>query len=128
MNAIQKTKRILVAEDDLVNQKVAQKLLEKAGYHVQVAANGQKAIEYLHSCGQFDLVLMDVKMPVMDGVAATGKIRESGLEFQHIPIIAMTAYAHANDRETFLAAGMDDHIAKPVDKQDLLNILTKYLD
>ncbi|MFP4034430.1 MAG: response regulator [Desulfovermiculus sp.] len=118
---------ILVAEDDVVNQKVAQKILEKAGYQVHIAGNGEEAWNYLLSGQPVDLVLMDVKMPVMDGVMATHRIRESGRDFQHLPIIAMTAYAHPSDREKFLAAGMDDYISKPVDKQDLLNLLARYL-
>ena len=75
----------------------------------------------------FDCVLMDVQMPVMDGIEATKKIRSSRLGYENIPIIALTAYAMRGDREQFLEAGMDDYLAKPVDRDKLLAILKKYL-
>ena len=118
---------ILVAEDDAVNQKVAQKMLEKAGYCVHVVGDGQQALQVLQSQEDVDLVLMDIKMPVVDGVTTTRKIRESNLNFQDVPIIAMTAYARKSEREEFLEAGMNDVISKPVDQQALLDLLATYL-
>ncbi|MFO7718509.1 MAG: response regulator [Desulfohalobium sp.] len=118
--------RILLAEDDLINQKVAQKILEKFGYVVYIVQNGQEAFDCLQE-NAFDVVLMDVKMPVCDGLRATEMIRNSQANFQDIPIIAMTAYAQKSDREKFLSAGMTDYISKPVDKDALQTLLRKYL-
>ncbi|MFO7803653.1 MAG: response regulator [Desulfovermiculus sp.] len=120
-------RHILVAEDDSVNQKVAKKMLEKAGYKVQVVDDGQQAFQVLQTQEDVDLVLMDIKMPVVDGVTTTRKIRESNLKFQDIPIIAMTAYARKSEREEFLEAGMNDVISKPVDQQTLLDLVATYL-
>jgi PAS domain S-box-containing protein len=111
--------RILLAEDGLVNQKVAVNLLEQRGHKVTVANNGQEAIAALAN-ESFDVVLMDVQMPAMDGLEATGIIREKEKEFgAHIPIIAMTAHAMKGDRERCLEAGMDGYIAKPIRAKDL---------
>ncbi|HWQ08523.1 MAG TPA: response regulator, partial [Holophaga sp.] len=108
--------RILVAEDDSVTGFTVKKLLENAGHQVTVTADGQEALGLL-GAGVFDLILMDIQMPTMDGVQATRTIRFSDRfeAVRDIPIIAMTAYAMSGDREKFLAAGMDDYIAKPVD-------------
>lgn len=111
--------RILLAEDGLVNQKVAVNLLEQRGHKVVVANNGRQALDILDS-ESFDLVLMDVQMPGMDGFEATAKIREQEKKSgAHIPIIAMTAHAMKGDRERCLEAGMDDYIAKPIRAMDL---------
>jgi len=119
---------ILLAEDNHVNQKVATRLLEKRGHRVVVVANGKEALETL-AREPFDLVLMDVHMPGMDGIEATMVIREreklSGL---HQPIIAMTALAMTRDHERCLAAGMDGYLAKPIDLQKLDDLLTSYAD
>jgi len=105
--------RVLVAEDNAVNQRFLQRLLERMGHLTTLAADGCQAVQFYES-GNFDLVFMDVQMPEMDGYAATAAIRElergSG---RHIPIIAMTAYALKGDREKCLAAGMDDYLSKP---------------
>jgi CheY-like chemotaxis protein len=115
--------RILLAEDGLVNQKVAVSLLEQRGHEVMVANDGQEALAALER-RSFDVVLMDVQMPTMDGLEATALIRrkeqESGL---HTPIIAMTAYAMKGDRERCLAAGMDGYIAKPIRAKDLYAVV-----
>jgi len=115
--------RILLAEDTPVNQRLATKMLQKMGHTVVVAENG---VEALHALGRetFDLVLMDVQMPEMDGFQATRTIRarENGT-VRHIPIIAMTAYAMAGDRERCLEAGMDGYIPKPVNAQDLFEAI-----
>ncbi len=111
--------RILLAEDGLVNQKVAVNLLEQRGHKVTVANNGQEAITAVAN-ELFDVVLMDVQMPAMDGLEATGIIREKEKESgAHIPIIAMTAHAMKGDRERCLEAGMDGYIAKPIRAKDL---------
>ncbi len=110
---------ILLAEDGLVNQKVAVNLLEQRGHKVTVANNGQETLTALDN-ESFDLVLMDVQMPAMDGFEATAIIREREKESgAHIPIIAMTAHAMKGDRERCLEAGMDGYIAKPIHAKDL---------
>ena len=106
--------RILLAEDNLINQKLAIALLEKEGHEVTVASDGQQAVEFFLA-NPFDVVLMDVQMPVMDGFEATRKIREfERVNGTHAPIIALTAHAGAVDRERCLAAGMDEYISKPI--------------
>ena len=106
--------RILVAEDNPVNQTVIMRMLEKMGHHATLAENGREALSMLQA-GTFDLVFMDVQMPEMDGLTATRKIRESELQTgSHIPIVAMTAHAMKGDKERCLQAGMDAYITKPV--------------
>jgi PAS domain S-box-containing protein len=115
--------RILVAEDNLINRAVATGILEKAGHVLVHAANGREAVEAF-SDGAFDLILMDVQMPEMDGFEATRRIRElEEATGGHIKIAAMTAHAMASDRERCLAAGMDDYVSKPLRKEDLLRAL-----
>lgn len=120
--------RILIAEDDSVSLITAKRMLEKSGYSVTIAKDGQEALQRLVE-QDFDLVLMDVQMPIMDGVEATKAIRgASNLGAKSsIPIIAMTAYAMAGDKEKFIAAGMDDYIAKPVDKAALVEVIERVL-
>jgi CheY-like chemotaxis protein len=115
--------RILLAEDNPVNQKVARHLLERAGHDVEVVGDGEAAVERW-AAEDFDVILMDVQMPRMDGLAATAAIRERerGTE-GHIPIVAMTALAMAGDRERCVAAGMDGYVSKPIDKNDLMGVL-----
>ncbi len=110
---------ILLAEDNEVNQRVAQLLLEKHGHWVWIAHNGHEAAE-LATTKLFDLVLMDVQMPMVDGLEATAAIRaaEEGTE-RHLPIIALTAHAMVGDRERFLSVGMDSYVTKPLDPKDL---------
>ena len=103
---------VLVAEDNLVNQKVARRMLQKLGYEPEIVANGEEAVDMVHR-RNFDLVFMDMRMPVMDGLEATRKIREK-LGSRGPVICAMTANAMLGDREECLAAGMDDYITKPV--------------
>jgi len=118
--------QILLTEDNLINQRVALRILEKAGHRVAIAQNGREALRLL-SEQPFDLVLMDVQMPEMDGFEATALIR--ALEKRtghHIPIIAMTAHAMAGDRERCLAAGMDGYISKPVTASALLEQVKRF--
>jgi|SRR5579863_1215634 len=115
---------ILLAEDNVVNQRVAVGILEKHGYSVVVANNGLEALAALRK-DDFDLVLMDVQMPEMGGFEATGNIRR-GEHGTHIPIIAMTAHAMTGDRERCLAAGMDDYISKPARAAALIELVEKY--
>jgi len=118
--------RILFAEDDAVSLLTGQRILEKHGHTVILANNGEEALQRL-SEHDIDLILMDVQMPIMDGVEATKAIRKSTTRSPKsaVPIIAMTAYAMTGDKEKFLAAGMNDYIAKPVDKDSLLAIIQK---
>ena len=119
--------RILVVEDNVVNQRVTLLLLQKLGYRCEVAVNGLEALAALQS-RLFDLVLMDCHMPDMDGYQATARIRERERKIgAHIPIIAMTANAMEQDRERCLEAGMDDYISKPVDIKRLSAVLEKWL-
>jgi signal transduction histidine kinase/CheY-like chemotaxis protein len=117
---------ILLAEDNVVNQRVARAILEKAGHNIVIAATGRRAFE-LWEEQSFDLVLMDVQMPDMDGFEATGAIREKEKQRGgHIPIIAMTAHAMTGDRERCLEAGMDDYLTKPIHGPALLDLITQY--
>jgi PAS domain S-box-containing protein len=119
--------RILLAEDNIVNQKVAQSMLQKIGYRVDTVASGSEAVNALEML-PYDLVFMDVQMPGMDGFEATGIIRDhnSAVRNHEIPIIAMTAHAMKGDRERCLEAGMDDYIAKPVSLKSLLELMEKW--
>jgi len=146
--------RILLAEDDPSNQMPMKLLLEKSGHEVSLAEDGQQVLDMLKE-QDFDCILMDIHMPVMDGVEATQRIRNAereggvarerlsdgeteGSESQYtrvpespnprIPIIALTAYAMDGDRERFLEAGMNDYLAKPVHKEDLERALNKYCE
>jgi two-component system sensor histidine kinase/response regulator len=118
-------KRLLLVEDDVVNQEVARELLEETGLTVVLADHGRQAIERIKA-DDFDLVLMDMQMPVMDGLAATQAIRQMPGK-KSLPIIAMTANAFEEDRQRCLEAGMDDHLAKPVDPQALHELLQRWL-
>ena len=116
---------LLLAEDNEINQQVARELLEKAGVTVAIAENGEEALTRLWE-EKFDGVLMDMQMPVMDGIAATREIRKNP-RFADLPIIAMTANVMAGDIEQCLAAGMNDHITKPLDPNQMLATLAKWI-
>jgi two-component system sensor histidine kinase/response regulator len=118
---------ILVAEDNVVNQKLAMKLLEKRGHKVTLAGNGREALAAVGK-KPFDLVIMDVQMPVMDGLEATAQLRErEELTGQHQPVIAMTALVMKGDRERCMAAGMDGYLSKPIRPQELDEVLERYI-
>jgi CheY-like chemotaxis protein/HPt (histidine-containing phosphotransfer) domain-containing protein len=118
--------RILVAEDNPVNQRVAVGLLERFGYRADVVGTGAEAVEAV-AHRPYDLVLLDCQMPVMDGYEAAARIRKSEPADRRMPIVAMTADAMAADRDRCLAAGMDDHVAKPVDLRQLHEVLQRWL-
>jgi two-component system sensor histidine kinase/response regulator len=118
--------RILLVEDNEINQQVAKEILEGAGLNVTVANNGQEAVDAVQK-DNFDAVLMDVQMPVMDGYTATREIRNLKSEIRNVPIIAMTAHAMAGDEEKSLAAGMNSHVTKPIDPDQLFAALQKWI-
>jgi CheY-like chemotaxis protein len=115
---------LLLVEDNLVNQKVAARFLERLGCTVEVAGNGAEGVAAA-TARHFDIILMDVQMPVMDGVTATRKIREMET-WRKTPIIALTANAMAGERERCAAAGMDDYLTKPIEVERLRAILSRY--
>jgi len=119
-------KRILVAEDEYINTILISTLLKQAGYHITAVRSGGEAVAAWRG-GGFDCILMDIQMPEMDGYEAVARIREAEADDEHIPIIAMTAYAMSGDRQKCLAAGMDDYIAKPIDGTIVLQLLRRYL-
>ena len=124
-----KTLRILLAEDNLVNQKISSRLLEKQGWQVVAVDNGQEVVDRINK-ERFDVVLMDAQMPILDGLEATKVIRDHEKNTgKHIPIIALTARAMQEDRQRCLAAGMDGYVAKPIDRQklyeEIINVFKK---
>jgi CheY-like chemotaxis protein len=119
--------RILLAEDNPINQKVATHILEKRGHAVVTAGDGKKAVAALKG-GAFDLVLMDVQMPRMSGLEATAAIRKAERATKaHIPIVAMTAHAMKGDRERCLASGMDEYLSKPLRPEDLFKTIDRVI-
>ena len=118
-------RRILLVEDNRVNQRVALRILENAGHRVLVAGNGKQALD-AHAQERFDAVLMDLQMPEMDGWQATSVIRErdraAGI---HTPIVALTAHAMSGDRERCLEAGMDEYLSKPIASAALLQVVER---
>ncbi len=121
------TAKILVAEDNEINQKLLKTILEQKNYNVSTALNGQIAIDMFLK-EDFDLVLMDIDMPVMDGIVATRLIKEYDKKRRvFTPVIALTAHALSGDRERILSAGLDAHLAKPIDREFLLQVIDRYL-
>ncbi|NDV23289.1 transporter substrate-binding domain-containing protein [Desulfovibrio sp. JC022] len=118
--------RVLLAEDNEINQQIALELLEKAGMVVDIANNGREAVQGVFE-NAYDLVLMDIQMPVLDGLSAVLEIREKGVSPDELPVVAMTAHAMAGDREKSLEAGMNDHITKPIDPDLLLRTLVEWI-
>jgi PAS domain S-box-containing protein len=118
--------RVLIVEDNLINQQVAREIVEQAGIRVVMADNGRTALSAIERGEEFDAVLMDIQMPEMDGYEATRRIRQIRSS-EKLPIIAMTAHAMAGEREKCLAAGMDDHVAKPINPQLLYGTIIKWI-
>jgi two-component system sensor histidine kinase/response regulator len=119
--------RILLAEDNLVNQRLAMRLLEKRGHSIVVAGNGRETLQAFEG-GGFDLILMDLQMPEMDGFEATTAIRERERESgNRVPIVALTAHAMKGDREKCLAGGMDGYLTKPIRPAELDDVLDSYV-
>ncbi len=125
---VKRRARILLAEDNAINRKVALKTLERLGYRAEAVDDGQAAVDAL-ATRHFDLVLMDVQMPVMDGVAATRRIREkaSPVLDHEVPIVALTAHAMADDRAVCLAAGMNDYLSKPIQPDKLAAVIARWM-
>ena len=117
--------RVLLAEDQPVNQKLARKMLEQLGCRVTLAGNGREAVRSVKT-EKYDLILMDCQMPEMDGYEAVGRIRRLSPPKKNIPIIAMTAHVLEGNRNRCLAAGMDDYVGKPIQREDMAAILTKW--
>ena len=120
--------KALIAEDNLINQKLIQNILESMGLVTDVANNGQEALEK-RKANQYDIVFMDIQMPIMDGVEATHAILqyEKESEIPHVPIVALTANALKGDRERFLNEGLDEYVSKPIEMTELLYVLNKFL-
>ena len=118
--------RILIAEDNKVNQKLAKMMLTKAGFKVDIASDGQEAVNTLRKRPKdFDLVFMDIQMPVMDGFEATAAIRAAG--FDHLPIVAMTAHAMKGYRQKCIEGGMDDYVTKPIKKDEVIDVIERQM-
>jgi signal transduction histidine kinase/CheY-like chemotaxis protein len=120
--------KALIAEDNAINQRLIQSILESMGLQTDLVGNGQEAFEKRKS-GSYDIVFMDIQMPIMDGVEATHAILkyEKGNDLTHVPIVALTANALKGDRERFLSEGLDEYISKPIEMNELLYVLNKFL-
>ena len=123
--------RVLVVEDNTVNQQIAKEILSDAGIEVTIASNGQKAVDLFDAPGAwppYDIVLMDLQMPVMDGLEATRRIRALDAVWAHrLPVIAMTAHSWSNEAESCFKAGLNDHVSKPIDIEGLFEVLRRWL-
>ena len=119
-----RSRKILLVEDNEINRMLATTILDRLGHRTTVASDGGQAVA-LCARQRFDLVLMDMQMPVLDGLQATAQIRALDTPMRRVPVIALTANALRGDRERCLAAGMDDYLSKPVDLDELLATLTR---
>lgn len=121
--------KVLVVEDNLINQRVSKAMLQKLGFQVEIASNGAEGVE-MWERGHYLAIIMDCQMPVLDGYSATQIIRKKELalpEPQHMPIIALTAHALPHDRQKCLDAGMDDYLTKPVERETLGAVLRRWI-
>jgi CheY-like chemotaxis protein len=123
------SKKVLVVEDIPINREIIQSLLEDTGIQIECAYNGLEAVEKVKEfCAEFDMILMDIQMPELDGLGATRRIRALDIPCaKKLPIIAMTANAFHEDIKACLAAGMNGHVAKPIEVDDLLTAMSRYL-
>lgn len=119
-------KKALIVEDYFINQEVTQGILELMELEVDLAENGREALEQ-HKTNRYDVIIMDVQMPELDGYETSKEIRKRESDGQHTPIIALTANAISGDREKCLDSGMDDYLSKPIEPEKLESILQKYL-
>ena len=119
--------KVLVTEDEAINRMYITTILERNGWDIDEAADGLEAIDYIKN-NSYDVVLMDISMPRLNGIDATLQIRESEKEAEHLPIIALTAHAFPSDRKKFLEAGMDDVVVKPLNEETLIEVIAKYVD
>jgi CheY-like chemotaxis protein len=120
-----KDKRVLLVEDNIINQKIAEKMLTRIGLTIRIANNGSEALHMImQEKEEFDLIFMDIQMPVMNGLDTTRELRQQNYK---IPIVAMTANALQGDREICIDAGMNDYVGKPVKMNDLFAILSKWI-
>lgn len=119
--------KVLVTEDEAINRMYITTILERKGWEIHEAADGLEAIDLLKT-NDFDVVLMDISMPRLNGIDATMQIRAGETEDTHLPIIALTAHAFPADRKKFLDAGMDDVIVKPLNEETLIAVIAKYVD
>ena len=122
-------KRILLVEDNSLNSEIAQTILENHGFLVELVENGAEAVAKYKAAtpGTYDIILMDIQMPVMDGYQATREIRKYEATERHTPIIAMTANAFAEDKKKAAEAGMNEHLAKPVRINELMTVLSRFV-
>ncbi|HOO31808.1 MAG TPA: response regulator [Thermotogota bacterium] len=124
---MEKTLKILLAEDDLISRRLIKILIDKIGYQITTVENGQQVIEEMKN-DDYDLILMDIQMPILDGLEATKKIRliENEEQLKRIPVIAVTAHAMVGDREKCLSSGMDDYMTKPIEEVELIKKIREY--
>ena len=119
--------KILVTEDEAINRMYITTILQRKGWDIHEAADGEEALKCIED-NEYDVVLMDISMPRMNGIDATMEIRKNEQEGYHLPIIALTAHAFPSDRKKFIDAGMDDVVVKPLNEETLLSVISKYTD
>ena len=121
-------KKVLIVDDDLVNQKLLEQILSELDYGINIADNGEKALLYFKNNKNLDIILMDMHMPYLSGLDAVRLIRDIEVKENrnHIPIIAITSFSTEGNKETCLSAGCDDYIAKPFDKEMLIKLINMY--
>ena len=128
MSDIRKKKlKVLVTEDEAINRMYISTILERNGWDIDEAGDGVEAVELIEK-NQYDVVLMDISMPRLNGIDATIKIRKDEKDGEHLPVIALTAHAFPADRKKFLDAGMDDVVVKPLNEETLIDVISKYVD